>query len=228
MSDVENQAGNQTENRRPLKVRGAKLPQRFARWLGQKNVTPNQISIASVFFAALAAGCLFALPAVSQTVGTFLAVSAAVFIQFRLLCNLFDGMVAVEGGKSTASGELFNDIPDRIADPLILIAAGYATTVLPCAGVLGWAAGLGSVLTAYVRTLAAAAGAPVDFRGPMAKQHRMALITFACLLTAIEPMFWTRGWAMMITLAVIIIGCVITCVRRSRSAYLALENGSHV
>jgi len=214
---------NEIENRRPLKVRDAKLSQRFARWLSQKSVTPNQISMTSVFFAMLAAGCLLAMPRVEGAAVWILSVLAAVFIQCRLLCNLFDGMVAVEGGKSTPSGELFNDIPDRIADPLILVAAGYATAVVPWAESLGWAAGLGAVMTAYVRTLVTAIGAPVDFRGPMAKQHRMAIMTGACLLTAVEPLFWQRGWTFLVALAVITLGCVITVVRRARAAYLALE-----
>jgi len=217
---------NEIENRRPLKVRDAKLSQRFARWLSQKSVTPNQISITSIFFAILAAGCLIAMPRVEGAAVWDLPVMAAVFIQCRLLCNLFDGMVAVEGGKSTPSGELFNDIPDRIADPLILVAAGYATAVVPWAESLGWAAGLGAVMTAYVRTLGAAIGAPVDFRGPMAKQHRMALMTFACLITAVEPLLWERGWVFFTALAVIVLGCVVTVARRARAAYVALEGGT--
>ena len=50
-------------------------------------------------------------------------------------------MVAVEGGRRTKSGEVFNDLPDRLSDPLILVGAGYA---LPYAWgpQLGWAAGL--------------------------------------------------------------------------------------
>ena len=117
----------QTKGRRPLRVRQAKLSKAIAVWLSKKDVTPNQISIASVGFAALAAWCLGALPVYSNCVVTMallgivliwqagcLPLLAAVFIQCRLLCNLFDGMVAVEGGKSTPAGELFNDIPDRI------------------------------------------------------------------------------------------------------------------
>ncbi len=219
---------NKIDKRRPLKVRDVKLLQRFARWLSQRHVTPNQISLASLFFAMLAAGCLLSMPRVDGTTVWVLPVLGAFFIQCRLLCNLFDGMVAVEGGKSTPSGELFNDIPDRIADPLILIAAGYATTVVPWAGILGWSAGLGAVMTAYVRTLGASIGAPVDFRGPMAKQHRMAIMTFACLLSAIEPWFWECGWAFLVALGMITLGCVVTAARRVRAAYLALEAGSDV
>ena len=113
--------------RRPLKVRNVELSRRFARWLSRRSVTPNQISMASLGFAILAAGCLLAIPRVDGAAVWIPAILAVLFIQCRLLCNLFDGMVAVEGGKSTPSGELFNDIPDRIADPLILIAAGHAT-----------------------------------------------------------------------------------------------------
>lgn len=215
------------ENRRPLKVRSAQLAGKFAAWLGRKNITPNQISLTSIFFAALAAGCLFVLPGADGPATWILPVLAAVFIQCRLLCNLFDGMVAVEGGKGTPSGELFNDIPDRLADPLILVAVGYATTVVPWASALGWAAGLGAVMTAYVRNLAAAVGASMNFCGPMAKQHRMAVITIACLLTAVENSFRDRSWAFLAALTLVVAGCVITVIRRARAAYVELEAGSH-
>ena len=118
------------DGRRPLKVRTFRYSKEFAKWLSKKNITPNNISIFSVIFAALSALCIFALPYSSGAGSLLLPVFAAIFIQCRLLCNLFDGMVAVEGKKGTASGELFNDIPDRISDPLILVAAGSATTVL--------------------------------------------------------------------------------------------------
>lgn len=201
--------------RRPLQIRNAKAAQSIASWLSSKAVTPNQISIASVVFAALGAFCLLTysnqLP--------WLALLSAVFIQCRLLCNLFDGMVAVEGGKGTDSGELFNDIPDRIADPLLLIATGYAAGHLNWAIELGWLAGLLAVMTAYVRTLAASLGAPVDFSGPMAKQHRMALLTLACVITGIG----SQPQALFIALVIINLGCLITVIRRIIKAYRFLE-----
>ena len=217
-----------TEARRALKVRDVALSQNFARWLSQKNVTPNQISILSVVFAGFAALSLLALPNVRDWGFWLLPVMAALFIQCRLLCNLFDGMVAVEGGKSTPAGELFNDIPDRIADPLILIAAGYAVTISPWSEALGWFAGLLAVMTAYLRTLSASIGAPIDFRGPMAKQHRMAVMTGACLLTAVEPLFWPQGYVLLTALTLIIIGCLVTIWRRAKAAYVYLEDKGSV
>jgi len=133
-------------------------------------------------------------------------------------------MVAVEGGKSTASGELFNDIPDRIADPLIIVAAGYAISVVPWGITLGWFAGILAVMTAYVRTLAVSIGAPANFAGPMAKQHRMAILTVACCVTAAESYLWQSTHALLVALLIIAAGCVITLFRRTIAAFTFLEN----
>ena len=134
------------KERRPLKVRDARLAQKIAKWLSKKNITPNFISVTSVFFALLSAACFVLMPFYNYLWLPFLA---ALFIQLRLLCNLFDGMVAVEGGKSTRSGELFNDIPDRIADPLIIVAVGYSIPMFSWAESLGWFAGLLAVMTLF-------------------------------------------------------------------------------
>ncbi|QDV19745.1 CDP-alcohol phosphatidyltransferase [Gimesia panareensis] len=206
--------------RRPLKIRDVKFVNTFARYLSGKQITPNQISVTSILFAALAAVCFFCFAVYAHW---WLLILAGLMIQCRLLCNLFDGMVAVEGGKKTNSGELFNDIPDRIADPLILVAAGYAIHVVSFGAELGWCAGLLAVMTAYIRTLSASIGAPVDFKGPMAKQHRMAVLTIACVLTAVEILVQGTDYALLAALIVIVLGAVVTCIRRAVSAYRFLE-----
>lgn len=206
-------------NRRPLKVRSLSIFQQLARKLSQTSITPNQISLLSVVFAALAA---LALILIAKGGSNFWFLAVALCIQLRLVCNLLDGMVAVEGAKSTPSGELFNDIPDRIADPLILVAAGYACQ-LPWGLELGWAAGLLAVMTAYIRTLAVSLGAPADFRGPMAKQQRMAVLTGAALLSVIEPWFWSQHWFLYSALVIICLGAILTAARRTWAAYQYLE-----
>src|SRR3954454_12345998 len=135
--------------RRPLQSRDARWAKATAAFLVQRRVPPNAISIGSVVFAAIAgAALIFAKESV------LLLVVAAIAIQLRLICNLLDGMVAVEGKLGSKSGEIYNDLPDRIADPLILVAAGYATPY----PFLGWCAGLLAVFTAYTRLLGAATG----------------------------------------------------------------------
>jgi phosphatidylglycerophosphate synthase len=215
---------NTTDARRPLKVRETRLAKSIARGLSQKNITPNQISIISVAFALFGAICMLLSGFFSGTVAAVLLVFTAIAIQLRLLCNLFDGMVAVEGGKSTPSGELFNDIPDRIADPLLLVSAGYAISSISWASELGWCAGLLAVMTAYIRTLSSSIGAPVDFSGPMAKQHRMAILTIACIAAAVEASTSGTQWALLLALLIVIVGSVITAVNRTVTAWRILEN----
>lgn len=212
------------QQRRPLKVRQTRWVHAIAQYLVQRSISPNQISLLSIVCAAVVALLFLALPH-TQGLGQFaIYLLAALGIQARLLCNLFDGLVAVEGKKATASGELFNDIPDRIADPLIIVAAGYAVMSVTYADTLGWCAALLAVLTAYVRTLAVSIDAPANFTGPMAKQHRMALLTIACVLTALEQLFWQHDYLLLIALMVMILGCVITLWRRISAAYRYLEN----
>lgn len=214
------------EGRRPLKVRQVGLAVSAAKWLANKNLTPNQISIASVVFAMLAAGCLLLMRNASGVFVWLLPLAAAMFIQCRLLCNLFDGMVAVEGGKSTPAGELFNDLPDRIADPLILIAAGYSAIGFFMLPAMGWVAALLSVMTAYVRLLAVSAGAPMLFQGPMAKQQRMAFMTIACVLWPIAHYAQMHNHLMLLALSVVAFGSAYTVYARSKAAYNTLSGGA--
>lgn len=171
----------------------------------------------SVAFATGAGAALALSAAATPVERAAWLVLAAICIQCRLLCNLFDGLMAIEGNLKSATGELFNDYPDRVADSAILIGAGYAAAPFPWGSGLGFVAALLAVLTAYARVLGAAAGAHHDFSGPMAKQHRMAIITVACLAGAFESLVDWRGWVMAAALAVIVIGCLVTIVRRLRN-----------
>jgi phosphatidylglycerophosphate synthase len=211
------------QKRRPLKTRELALAKQVARWFSSQAITPNQISVFSLVFAALAGICLLAIPNAIGANRWALPLFSAIFIQGRLLCNLLDGMVAVEGGKQSRCGELFNDIPDRFADAIILVAAGYAITFVSWGGALGWCVALFAVMTAYVRTLAVSVGAPANFQGPMAKPHRMALLTVACLLTLGENGLDLPHYALFIALLLMLIGCIITLYRRIMAVYHYLE-----
>lgn len=207
-------------DRRPLKSRQSRWAGRSAAALARVGVTPNAISIVSVVFANIAAGAMvFAGRSENPWLSCAGYVVAIVGIQLRLICNLLDGMVAVEHGKGGPFGEIFNDFPDRIADPAILIAAGYAaayhTPIWAHAIELGWLAGAMALMTAYVRVLGRSIGAGVYFIGPMAKQHRMALVTLSCFVCAFA-VFYTRidGPILSAALAIIIVGSIVTVIRR--------------
>ena len=187
-------------DRRPLRVRGAGWAQGIARGLARLGMSPNQISVASVIFAAAGAVCMLA--------GGWWLIGAAACIQGRLLCNLFDGMVAIEHDRATPLGSVYNEFPDRIADSILLAACGYAVALPE----LGWMAALAAALTAYVRVFGASCGLGHDFRGPMAKQHRMALLTCACIATPLLP-FGVQPLAF--TLAGIAVLSLVTCITRT-------------
>ena len=100
--------------RRPLKSRQTGWAKTLAGWLVRLRVRPNTISLFSVLFAALAGKALWAVPEASVRAAVALYVAAAAGIQLRLLCNLLDGMVAIEGGMKSKTGEIWNDLPDRL------------------------------------------------------------------------------------------------------------------
>jgi phosphatidylglycerophosphate synthase len=177
----------------------------------------------TVLFAGLAGACLLLSSRTELPWRVVLLVSAAACIQLRLLCNLMDGMVAIEGGLKTKSGEIFNDLPDRIADVFIFVPAGYSIPELSWGPELGWVAGLLAVLTAYVRVLGGSTGVAQSFIGPMAKQHRMAVMTAACLLATVEPVLGWNRRVMTLALGVIVFGSLITIIRRIRRIVKELE-----
>ncbi len=116
----------QDKNRRPIKARQTNWATKCSRFLQQKGATPNGISVFSVVFALLAGLSLFcALFYTSGLLRSILLILGAIMIQGRLICNLLDGMVAVEGGMKSPVGAVYNELPDRIADTLIILGVGY-------------------------------------------------------------------------------------------------------
>ncbi len=223
MSDT-TETSSSAEDRRPLKTRSWRIFQAIAAKLANAGVPPNAISMASVVFAILGA-CGFLLTGwatneVAMRSGWLLAI---IGIQFRLIANLLDGMVAVEGGRASATGPLYNEVPDRVSDPILLIAAGYAYSSEPVAG---WSAAVLALLVAYTRAIGASVGAGQLFLGPMAKQQRMALLTLVALLGLVVPSSWMQAMKVIdrpiglleISLWIIVGGSVITAFRRLRAA----------
>jgi phosphatidylglycerophosphate synthase len=200
-------------NRRPIAARGSAWARALAGTLARSAVTPNQISVASVVFAGVGAALLAWWP---TWAGLLLC---AVCIQFRLVCNLIDGMVAVEGGRQSALGKLYNEFPDRVADSLLIVAAGYA-----CGWAwIGWLGALLAALTAYVRVFGGALGFAQDFRGPLAKQQRMAVLTAGCVLGALETLWHRDRYALLAAAIIIATGALATCATRTRAVAAQLR-----
>jgi phosphatidylglycerophosphate synthase len=192
--------------------------------LARRKISPNGISVASVFCAIVAAVAFVLWPQGEGWQRPALLLLAALGIQFRLLCNMLDGMVAVEGGLRSATGDLYNEVPDRISDSIILVAVGYGILALPQAEALAWAAALLAMLTAYIRALGSSHGLPGCFHGPMAKPHRMAVLTLACLGTAATTNYTWSPWILWSALILICLGSAITSLRRLHAVAVHLRS----
>jgi len=200
--------------RRPLTSRDTKWAKAAARFLAKNGLRPNQISILSIVCACLAGAALAVAGSTTGALRGLLFLAAALGIQLRLLCNLLDGMLAIEGGFKTKSGELYNELPDRFSDVLILAGAGYAAPASEWLHALGWLVAILSVITAYVRALGASAGAAQHFVGPMAKPHRMAFLTAVCLAMAVAAFAGSAVNLVHPALGIMIAGCLVTIARR--------------
>jgi phosphatidylglycerophosphate synthase len=213
-------------DRRPLASRSWRAAAVVSCWLARRGVGANAISVAGMACGVLA-GVAFALTG-RVPIPALAWLAAALLVQVRLAANLLDGMVAIESGRASRIGELFNEVPDRVSDAATLIGLGYA------AGGVPWLGDLAAVLAlfvAYVRSAARNAGAPQDYSGPMAKQHRMFVVTVTALVCAATPAGWPAllfgrggGWP-AVALGLIAAGCVVTALRRLARAgrFLARE-----
>lgn len=197
-----------TANRRPLKSRTTWWAGLVTRAALASGISANGMSMLGVLVAAGGAAALVFAPD-----RWWLFLVAALCIQLRLLANMLDGLIAVEGGRGSPTGAIFNEFPDRLEDSLLLVAAGYGADL----GWLGWLAALLAAVCAYVRLLGGTLGFAQDFRGPMAKPHRMAALTLGCLVGA----FWHPG--IQLALGVIAAGTAFTIALRLTRLARALK-----
>lgn len=198
--------------RRPIATRETGWARALAAAVARTGLTANAISVLGAVFAVVACGA-FLLSSGTGWRGWL--VVAALGIQLRLLCNMLDGMVAVEHGRATPVGALYNDVPDRVADTVILVGAGYALAGGGWTPTFGWACAVMALFTAFVRVLGGALGTPQFFFGPQSKSQRMAVLTGGALLAAVMPTVVRAGQVITLTLVVILVGSAVTVVRRT-------------
>src|SRR5213082_3468569 len=209
------EASSKTIDRRPIATRNRKWAQHATAWLASRNISPNAISIAGMC-ACVIGGIALGLTSIVDY--RILWLIAALGAQLRLTANMLDGMVAIASRRTSKTGELYNEVPDRISDAAVFIGAGFAWGGNVT---LGYIATILAIFTAYVRAAGKIAGSPNEFCGPMAKQHRMLVVTLICVYAAVTPRSLQmiafdklEVGVMSLSLGVIIVGCCITIVRR--------------
>ena len=144
-------------------------------WCVRAGVHPNLISYSSIV-ASLGAGLCFW----QATAAPLLLVVAVGLCYVRLWLNMLDGMVAIAAGKASRTGEIANELPDRVSD--VIIFAGVAHSSL-CSPTSAYWAAISALLVAYVGTLGQAVGARREFSGVMTKPWRMVTLHVGAWMT---------------------------------------------
>ena len=184
------------------------------------NVSANQVSYASIAASAAAGLCFWQ----SGTLPGLLIVAVG-FCYLRLWLNMLDGMVALASGTASRTGEIANELPDRVSDVLIFVGVAHGGLCHPLGGY--WVA-IFALLVAYVGTLGQAVGVQREFSGLMAKPWRMvalhagAWVTLGLLWAGREVRYGgltVLDWTHLLIVA----GCVETVVLRLVRIVRALQ-----
>jgi phosphatidylglycerophosphate synthase len=211
-------------DRRPLWHRSLGWIQAMAAGLARAGVSPNAISVSGLI-AAILAGCAWAATGVFPEPRALWLIGFALVV-LRILANTFDGMVAVEWGRASKVGLLYNEAPDRLSDCALMIGAGYASGG---SVELGWAAACIALFVSYARVLGRVADAPMDFCGPMDKGGRMIVLMLAALWLGLAPASWQPSvgqWGLpALALLLICVGGAFTAARRLLRAGRHLRRG---
>ena len=198
----------QPRSRRPIAElfrRTAHLP---VRWCVQLGIHPNTVSYSSILAGGAAGICFWQ----AQHVPALL-IPAVGFLYVRLWLNMLDGMVALASGKASRTGEIANELPDRISDVVIFVGVGHSGY---CNVLGGYWAAIFALLVAYVGTLGQAVGARREFGGVMSKPWRMVVLHLGAW-TTLRLLWWgdaqiEYGGLTILdwTNLVVVVGCIQT------------------
>lgn len=153
-------------------------------WCVRLGIHPNWVSYSSIVASAAAALCFWQAGA-----APVLLIPAVAFCYVRLWLNMLDGMVALASAKASPTGEIVNELPDRVSDVLIFVGVAHSGLCHPLGGY--WAA-LFALFVAYVGTLGAAVGAEREFSGVMSKPWRMVTLHLGAWIT-LGLLWWGDG-----------------------------------
>jgi phosphatidylglycerophosphate synthase len=194
--------------RRPIAQAFRRTALAPVQWCVRRGIHANVVSYSSIVAAAGAGVCFWQAEAVPA-----LLLVAVGFCYLRLWLNMLDGMVALAAGTASPTGEIANELPDRLSDIIIFVGVGHSNLCHPLGAY--WVA-IFALLTAYVGTLGQAVGVQREFSGVMSKPWRMMALHIGAWGT-LGLLWWGNGaigyggltvldW----THLVIIAGCVQT------------------
>jgi phosphatidylglycerophosphate synthase len=99
----------QPASRRPIADAFRRTADGAVRLCVRLDIHPNTVSYSSIAAAAAAAVCFW-----QAERRPALLIPAVGFCYLRLWLNMLDGMVALASGKASRTGEIVNELPDRV------------------------------------------------------------------------------------------------------------------
>ncbi len=174
----------QPASRRPIGAAFRRTAQAPVRWCVRLGIHPNWVSYSSMVAAGGAGLCFWQAEAAPA-----LLIPAVFLCYLRLWLNMLDGMVALASGQASPTGEIVNELPDRVSDVLIFVGVAHSGL---CHLLGGYWAALFALLVAYVGTLGQAVGARREFGGVMAKPWRMVTLHIGAWIT-LALLWWADG-----------------------------------
>lgn len=181
------------------------------RWLVDRRVHPDWLTGAALVLSVGGGICLYVAPE-----RLWLLALVPVVAVVRTALNALDGLVAKSTGLARPWGEVLNELSDRFADVALL---GGITLAAPSSLLLGAGAITMMLLSSYLAILSKAAGGRRQYMGPMGKADRMVLLIIGSILGFFLPLAWVYNGMLWIVL----VGCLITLIRRTQATYADLE-----
>ncbi|MHC1611502.1 MAG: CDP-alcohol phosphatidyltransferase family protein [Candidatus Methanospirareceae archaeon] len=175
------------------------LVRKTVRFFAARGISPNSLSLLSLFFALLA-GLFFGAGDNNHSLLLF----AGVFVCLNAISDGLDGLLAREMGNASKKGDLLDHVIDRYSDIFIIggiIFGGYASWQI------GVIALIGVFLSSYMGTQAQAVGLNRMYGGLLGRADRILLIISATFLTLVYPYpvpasgplsFSFLGWSLVI------------------------------
>jgi len=162
----------------------------------KSGISPNQLSVLSLIFAALAAAFYILSASIAE-----MLYAAALMVLLNAIFDAADGALARRIEKANPKGDFLDHVIDRYADMFFLggiIFAGYAPWTV------GLLAVIGVLLTSYIGTQAQALQLGRYYGGIMGRADRLTLIFLATIGNAVYsndlaglPML---GWVLVATM----------------------------
>jgi phosphatidylglycerophosphate synthase len=162
----------------------------------KSGIAPNQLSVLSLIFAALAATFYILSASIAE-----MLYAAALMVLLNAIFDTADGALARRIEKANPKGDFLDHVIDRYADMFFLggiIFAGYAPWPV------GLLAIIGVLLTSYIGTQAQALQLGRYYGGIMGRADRLTLIFLATIGNAVYsndlaglPML---GWVLVATM----------------------------